>query len=613
MQQDISLAKNWEEHSAATLYVVTNQVNLRDSLAAGFIGPVNSFFRSYAADFLALCPGRIPLFSGRITQDMLDFVRQHHPATTIPVILEVRLAQSELQGVPVLQTEADGAGRSCLAYDRLVGLENLTAIHFLSEEELSEFRVRIFRDMPDYARLMRCTPSLLQDSGSTVQEIKVWLESLPSLPEPDPASFMAHDRVAGAYLLALPFTPSPARRDLLELVKRRSTADKLLLPSWLAKGIYPEDQPIISAGDENEILFAACTQVLHDTGTAVSSGQRILDRVEAELARHNLQDSPSLDILKKARRYLLNEERFRPLKSSRFVVAAALLLFLMRPDPERLAGWAQEETGATAEVMQTAMVFAGLLKGRKSLDTRLRPAENDRTVERWIVRSLNSEVTVPSGAVETDSRVEPARAASQSETETKAGNADRLPEADVVEQQPETTQGVLILPLLDVDTVPVKAGRPAAPSKRRKSVVREEADSSPRIEPEQLRSLLLTADYTEPAFRKVSLNLCLKLNWGNCVRSQIIIPVDEISTLVPAMRGRMKALALTIPGIAVVEYELLPDKFRECLLAVKPTDRKWLQTVSEMEPEYSGLLSVSGDTAPGSGEIIPNEKSVMGL
>ena len=606
MQQDISLVKNWEEHSAATLYVVTNQVNLRDSLAAGFIGPFNSFFRNYAADFLALCPGRIPLFSGRITQDMLDFVRQHHPATTIPVILEVNLTQSDLQRIPELQTEADGPGRSCLAYDRLIGLESLKAIHFLSEEELTEFRVRIFRDMPDYAQLMRCTPSLLQDSGSTVQEVTVWLENLPSLPEPDSASFMAHDRVAGAYLLALPFTPSPARRDLLELVKRRSTADKLLLPSWLAKGIYPEDQLITSAGDENEVLFAACTQVLHDTGTAVSTGQRILDRVEAELARHNLHDSPSLDILKKARLYLLNEERFRPLKSSRFVVAAALLLFLMRPDPERLAGWDQHETGATAEVMQTAMVFAGLFKGRKSLDTRLRPIENDRIVERWVVRSLNSEVTVPSGAVETDAGFEAAQVTSQTKTEAKSGNADRLPEADVAVQQPETTQGVLILPLSDVDKVPVKGGRQAAPSKRRKSAVREEADNSPRIEPEQLRSLLLAADYTEPAVRKTSLNLCLKLNWGTCVRSQIIIPTDEISTLVPAMRGRMKALALTIPGIAVVEYELLPDKFRECLLAVKPTDRKWLQTVSEMEQEYLFLLPGSGDTAPGPSDITLN-------
>jgi hypothetical protein len=579
MQQSHTLAGTRNVRSTATVYVITSQANLRDALTGGFIGPRNSFYRTYQPDFLELCPGRIPLFSGAVTSEMLYYVQRSDPDTTFPVLLELELSVGELRHVPRLEGGAgpDGPAWTCYAMGRSIGLDALRALHFLSEDQATEFRVRIFRDLPDFTHLMRTSPELVSTQGPSIREVTDWLRQLQDISAPDLASFAAHDRVAGAVMLALPFAPPSVHPSLTGLVDRVHGPLPGLLP-WIVAGLYPENQPPDNERNENELLFAACVRVLHQVPPGISTGLALLDLIDAELKRGEVVSGPAADVLHRARRLLRNEEEFRVLRSSSFVVAAALLLFLIRPDGMRLLDWSPKETGATDEVMQTAMVFAGLLWGRRALDVRLRPADADGNVMRIAVGSLNREAAAAETALGNAGDDFNGQGGG---TELSAAMVTGLPE-----QLPgEAVSAELHEPVLPAVTFSGRTPRAPKNGGRRKTIpaVQEPAEQT-GMAPDELRGIMLGADYTDSAILGTAVDISIAMAWGSCVRSQVVVPMDSLSTLIPVKRGREKVLALSMAGIAKVEYELVVEEFRVLLENLRPNDRRWQKVAEGMDP-----------------------------
>lgn len=370
-------------------YLPTNRWNLLAFLTAGLVTPRQGLTKYYA-DLLDDCPGRLPLISGPCPDGLTELLSREDPLTAFPVLIEFDSAIQIPAHTPV------GAGVT--APELVVDVVHIAAVHFRNDAELEEHRLRggDFANMPGDEIPLRVSPQMFGGGSTSIEELTGWLRALPR-PRLADADFRGADRQAGALVAALDVAPGDPSllSTIVGLV--RTPPGHASSATWLSAWWMGRQRGRAGSASDR-VLRSACDAVWSsdvsswrssDALTRVRSGLRLTgdDRRTYEVAFERLRE------------VLANQRDLDPLspRPGREVLQA-LVLFLLRPDPSRIAKW--EGHGGSPAVLCTAMYLAGLLFGRRSLPSELRPLLLDRMARRLEIAWLLG-LPVPEIAVET--------------------------------------------------------------------------------------------------------------------------------------------------------------------------------------------------------------------
>lgn len=510
----------------------TNRYNLLEFLSSGLITPVAGIMKYYP-DLLDLCPGRVPLVRGPLGANALRLVSDDDPSS-FPVAFELKAAAAS-RSVPALTSEGPAnlkvgeAGADAWAVGGVIPITAVAKVHFRSERELNEHLARGYENVPSEIVPMAVSPRLFDGSTGDAAAVTSWLGALPATDSGTPDAFQLADRIAGARALALIATPAdPAFiRGVAALfgakgkaATKRSAQEPF--PRWLTlDALYNPEAQSAKGADLNEKLFRACVAVLQQTQRTTSwRPLEILGAVEQRVrsGKLNKKDEVELDRnVEPIRAILRNDRDFRPFKPNAGLdIAKALLMVLLRPDPTRLRAWSSADSGATETVELAAAVLAGYLVGYKRLPTSLRDPRWDRLIAKLQAEELNSNV--------------------EDAVFTFGDAAARLDVEDI--RSTGLGGGVSI----------IWDGNP---------ILTREAP------PETAAEWLARVDPTAPEFRALVLQVCGKLGWADCIRTEVAFASGSFTTSVTE-KGEIRILFAGIPNVT---HDVVAEAFKRRLVA----------------------------------------------
>jgi len=497
------------------VYYITNQFNLREILSGGFIGSRASFDDKYYKDLLEECPGRIPLFTEAPAASLRQKVNEHNPEISFAVILQIDAAKLNMDTSARIK---EGEKIVCIACEGAIPLDSVSAIHFLSVQNRSEFEVRTYSNMPNPRELYRVTPELAQMTDRN-PDVLARLRELPPLPYPTRDQFSSIDRVSGAISLCI-FRSAGKEQSgqllkLLEKGKKQKKTDQI--PSWFKPGLEKQlPDEISSLTNINELVFASTITVLHDHNlNTIGQKPVVLEEIRKQVFANPAIGERKATLEKsftKIQRILRLEDDFEPLKPSPgYDALQALLLFLMRPNHNALLSWPASETNASQPVMLTALAYSGIVIGRKGLETEYRQA--DAKVAALVADVLN---------VISKQNGKPAK------TDTKPS-------------KPKATKTQLILST-ETSGIPVPAQR-VLPSSIDWKTISEETLTEKKDDQELVGSAVW---------------LCQEKGWGDCISTVVTWPHKEKFRI----QSEKTRLTLKFSGFPKISYELNLEQFR---------------------------------------------------
>lgn len=536
-------------------YVLTNRYNLLDFLSGGLITPSVAITKYYI-DISERSPGRVPILAAPFAV-RLPYDRDDADETAFPVAIEIDSARMGSHPVPTFDRAGEGACRP-LGYAHgivwapsgAIPIAAAVAIHFRSDRDLHEHRARRYENISDSLVPLKVTPSLFEQARETNPAVMEWLESLVMPEEATAERFDREDRAAGSLALlsrvlpngrsslngfAMLFSldrPLGTNQDVGQSTRKAAKRPKKAggtalsstagtaaagdpeLPPWL---LLSADGPL-PATDLEGRLFVAALRVLSKTDPRERwRALEVLDGVAREAHQTKLSEALATELdrnIEPVRGIVSLQRDFRPLNTGKgLVVAKALLMVLLRPDPAKLLGWEQSASGADDSVIMTAAFLAGALWGHKRLPTDLRSPELDRSLaERAAARLGGPDAALTpesvAGSISVSEVADPARPGSATFAVCWRG------EPIVVRQKVE------------------------------RSVV----------------DRLLSANLEDEAARSCSLSLARHMGWNDCIESTITLPGDDYSI---TRVGKPKATVVRCLGTPVILHVLVTERFRE--------------------------------------------------
>jgi len=508
------------------LYYITNQYNLREILSGGFIGNRESFDDKYYKDLLEESPGRIPLFTLPIELSLFQKVNAHDSETSFAVVLEIDPAKIETDSyAEIKMAEKDGNPRLvCMASRGVISLKSVSAIHFLSAENLSEFEVRSYSNMPNPRELYKVGPQLARTEGS-IPDILQRIRELPGLAYPTRDQFSALDRISGAISLCIFRSEGKEQSkqllSLLEPAKKTKKTDKI--PSWFRLGLEKKSKEEISRlSDINELVFASTIAVLHTHNlNTIGQKPKILEEIKKLVYDHPTIEEyrETLDkSFTKIQRLLRLEDDFEPFKPSSTIYDAirGLLLFLIRPNHKDLLSWSPSETNASQPAMLTALAYSGIVIGRKGLDTEYRPADSETA--QLVVAALNL-------------------ISKQNDRPVKTGAKN--PKGGATKSQPATMMA------------------------RSAAAVSAHLVTASSLDWKMIKEEVLNEKKDDPEFIGSAVWWCRERGWKDCVTMVVNWPLKDNFSM---QSGQKNELTIRLLGFPDISYELDFDQFKLNLL-----------------------------------------------
>ncbi|HWP00626.1 MAG TPA: hypothetical protein VNL74_08385 [Methylococcus sp.] len=379
-----------QEVAPERIFLLTNRYNLLEILASGLVQPLEGFTKYYR-DLLELSPGRIPLIGHPFPTDLVTLVSSED-ATAFPVAIELD-PDVIGPGTPVMSASApDGLGEQAWAPTGAIPLARAVAIHFRTNAELDEHLSRDYGNVRQADDRYRVSPELYSNSSAPRSDLLDWLRSLERPPSMVPEG-IDPDRIGGA--IALMASLCPPDREAIETLRRcldgdRNVRGRRRHAKWLVAAMRGRRS---RNPTEDEILFRAAVETF--AAADVSHAWRAVEALSAvwNAAAPNLavDDQERLKALfDRIRQILQGELPFERLRPHGPPSVKALLLALLRPDPERLATWPAEETGADWSVVLASAALVGALRGRRRMATNLRLPELDDLLAWQEATSRNS-------------------------------------------------------------------------------------------------------------------------------------------------------------------------------------------------------------------------------
>jgi hypothetical protein len=368
-------------------YFVSNSLNLLHVLSAGLIEPAEAFEKHYQ-DVSGHAPQRIALIAPPFGEGVVAEATSE-PAARIPVALEVALEAPTFEERVPTYRDADDAPPLVVAPATVIPLRHIVCIHFRLESERDEFVARLTQYsnvvLPEVD--LRCSPELFGGLGSPLGDALQWLQGLPQVAADLRGRLRRRDRIAGGLFLVACVTPP--NEELVEGLARLLAADEPTAPqardnpAWLVPALVnvsaPGDVAAPRADEADTALLSAVLHVLIATEPSESWRPRqvLADCGDAMYAAVGGSDDatvttlqPQIDYIDAILRNDVEFDGFRKDKGN--LTLKALLMVLMRPDPERLTTWAPSVEGAGSAEQITAAFLCGALHGISRMPASLR-------------------------------------------------------------------------------------------------------------------------------------------------------------------------------------------------------------------------------------------------
>jgi len=500
--------------SEIPLLFPTNLPNLIHFLSRGYLAPKGCFGEDdkYYRDLLAMVPGRLPLFTPPVSEEVIDLVQRESRRTARPVLVELDAADLVAARVPGVDEEErsaevflDSREFKVAAPPVVITTGKIRCIHFLDDRDLKTARRRRFgnvRELPE--ALAKVSPGLRDEIGLSVGALQSWFSSLDAPTGPTPQEFKDVDKTAGAAALMAHSNPELAEGILNLLNGRDRTSGQL--PSWIsldgsgaAAGASTADAKTRHTADR--IVFQSASSALRATSPRSLRPRETLKEINKVLTeseglpnqdRKNIRES-----VKRIENILASEAPFDGVKNDRYPSLQGLMFFLIKDSPEPLMQWSPADTGASTEAHLASAAYCGLVYGHAGLPLEFRSESLDQKLAEWAAGELTN---LPSDAEESRAR--------------------------------------------DV----------------------KEAIEKPNSISQQVRTKFLEADLeNEGPVRNAAIELCRKKSWTDCIET-LVFAVDrsEVETRVTKEGGNNQKLKMAwrIPGAAEVRYSLDTERFR---------------------------------------------------
>lgn len=393
---------------SGSLWLYTNRSNLLEFLSSGLIKP-SVGFEKYYQDLLELRPGYIPLFTHIPGSDTARFGSDNEGL--FPVALEIdprRLRQANRPSLNfgsehAVQNEKN-SDSACVAYEGVIPLPAVCAVHFPSERELREHTARLYENVPLDALELTVSPHLFTGDGVGLSTVSSWLKTINEPTFPTISEFLLCSRFAGAITLLTAHIPrGEIAFDAVTALVTSETSCRIegkleWLISLLNRFILTGVQSGLESNDPDEVLLAAAVDAIlsspFDGCDSISLAASIRNRV----SKTSLSESGRTVIL----RYLKHIEeildgmaavdRFKP---GGLASGKGLVLFLLRPEPKGIDSWKTDPIEPDQLSIQIAATLSGMRKGRSRLPLQYRPQNLERLMSFWEARYLNQNLPRP--------------------------------------------------------------------------------------------------------------------------------------------------------------------------------------------------------------------------
>jgi hypothetical protein len=366
------------------VFLATNRHNVLKALATRTLAPLAGYADKYYEDLLRFAPGRIPLLADGVGPDVAALVIAGE--FDFPVLVEVDSAALADRDVAAFGSTP---GRARVGADRWrawapagpLPFHVVSAIHFRSSNDLTEFSLNDYADVRPVPQLMRVSADLFT-SELAASDLTDWLGSL-EVPSTVPAEALI-DRRGGALLMGASAVAEDQVDAIVSLINR--TAFSPVSPavaglaSWVAGLEIPRDGP------ERVSAWVIADELALVDRNKVWRPPEIVEAVRHRIATTGLTNEQLETIsavLDRTGAILRSEVAFERLRSGGSSSLKALLCVLMRPEPERFASWDLEEAGADDDVQFTATALLGSLTGRARVPTSMRPPVLDDLIASW--------------------------------------------------------------------------------------------------------------------------------------------------------------------------------------------------------------------------------------
>lgn len=509
--------------SGTPLLLPTNFPNLVHFLSREYLAPVECFGEDdkYFEDLLEMVPGRLPLLTPPVPEDVIDLVQKESENTARPVLIELDAAEFSDGPVPVLSKEGEEVQAPltsekvfAAALPTAVPATEIECVHFLSDTDFRQFAARPYgntRDLSD--KLTSVSPSLQADADSDIGTLQSWFSSLDQPPSPSPEKFTNVDETAGAAALMAYLFADISKEDISEEVLgllrgQKEEGDRL--PSWISLSINEPSVGVpISNGKSDhfpdDLTFRIASSILRSKTPNYLVPSQALNEIRGSLHEsEGLSDEDQTGLQKGAERIsaiLSNEAPFEGVKSDRYPALQGLMFFLIKERPEPLLEWDPSDTGASMNAHLAAAAYCGFVYGHASLPLEFRSEDLDNRLASWAVERLKT--FFPSGT------------------------------------DPEECEA---------------ASRTSAHSSQLES-------SSP-----PLLSRFFSEDLgAEGPVREAAIELCRRKGWSDCIETEVFAPDRSEAQVRVTNEGgddhKLKT-AWCIPGVAEFKYNLDSEHFR---------------------------------------------------
>jgi hypothetical protein len=506
-------------------YVATNRHNLLKILAVRMLMPVEGFDDKYYDDLFRFAPGRIPVLAGGLSERLDSVVASDEH--DFPVLLELDVTKLATVTVPTIGDQEDGApigtvGALGWAPAGPIPFDVVQRIHFRSDADFEAFTLNEFADVRAVPERLLVTRELFTNKGDQAGvEASLQQMTPPNLPR----SLVSVDRRAGAL-------------ELMALVLERGHA---ALYADISNGQYPEQASPAARGLASWILWRdVSADADHDGGeeAATATILRTLETIERRKSWRPLEivkdvrsaidrelrgagSASHEPALVRAESILRSDEAFGGFREGGWPILKALLLGLMRPDPERLDADELEKLGADAETRLLTAAAVGALNGRARLPLIVRPELLDDALALW----------------ECD------------RTRTPENPTDRWP---TLAREPNA-DGWLVLGSMPLVKVRDKPEAPASVQRSSEPTTTKDEDVPPVID---LTALLLTEAGAAAAF-----GIARRHGWWDAVATKVMVkqPAAEVRVRADASAD----LVLEVSSLVDVSHEIVASRFME--------------------------------------------------
>ncbi|MDB4099257.1 hypothetical protein N9554_02405, partial [Candidatus Thioglobus sp.] len=394
--------------------VLTHRRNLLSIMSSGLIGP-KEVYGKYRDDILVKTKGLVPLFSRSISSQLIDLTTSNRDSN-FPVILELdkdQLPDSFAYGVDSEGVLINNVNKKQPLVFRLsldiLSTNMIKEVHFVSEQNLTDFKARMFENVPIDAFSLSESPKIFE-SKSTFP-----IEFFDTITNPE---FETSDEVQGSSpqssepIEIESVLVSPKLNNNLERFSRISdkvaasiallsenmekSSDLKLLHALLsfpyqgnnsrmreAYGTFAElISSLVSGNKKNKklsgeyyLLSATLEELIHHNPSEGWIALDFLEKIELRFKASLKDGDDKLENYFEACKKIFNSTMEIPdgiFSDEKNIIQRAILLFLLRPDYEDLIGKENSQLNPGFFVKKIAILITGFRVGYERISTQFK-------------------------------------------------------------------------------------------------------------------------------------------------------------------------------------------------------------------------------------------------